>query len=354
MSLPDGGRETRKIILGTAALGAVVTAVILVLMVLRVSTLHVSGQSSLVRGFEHPKGAVEKMLATSDGQTIAAIARDPTLSHPEVFNGHDFAYRAMRPAPEYLTWLLSAGHPGWVPGAMIAVAILSGGAIAAACAALLLRRNTAARLGVLAAVLPGSLSSLRGLVPEAGGVAVAATGWLLAGDGNVWSGVALMSAAGLWRETLLVFPAVLMVSALRRARSLRPAAPYAIPFVVFAGWISFVRSRAGTWPWSSTGGRLGAPFVGIAKDLSYWKNTAALEIAGILVTAALIVLAVRRRDRAAPVMIGYGVLATILGVDVWHTWADWGRVLLPLHLFGLVVLVSARYRVRDTAPAEHI
>ena len=354
MSLPDGGRDTRKILLGTAALGAAVTGVVLVLMVLRVSALQVSGQSSLVRGFEHPKGAVEKMLATSDGQTIAALARDPTLSHPEVFNGHDFAYRAMRPAPEYLTWLLSLGHPGWVPGGMIALAILSGGAITAACAALFVRRNTAAQLGLLAAVLPGSLSSLRGLVPEAGGVALATAGWLLAGDDNVWPGVALMTAAGLWRETLLVFPAVLAIMTVWRARSVRAAAPYAIPFVLFAGWVSFVRSRAGSWPWSSTGGRLGIPFVGIAKDVSYWKNTAALEIAAIVVTAALIVLAVRRRDRSAPVMIGYGVLATVLGVDVWHTWADWGRVLLPLHLFGLVVLVSARYGIRGTARAERI
>jgi len=352
MSQPEKASST-KTVLGVAALGALVTAVILILLVIRVSTLHVSGNGSLVRGFEHPKGAVQTMLATSDGQAVAALARDPSLSHPEAFNGGtgEFAYRAMRPVPAYLAWLLSVGQRGWVPGALMAVAVLGGAAIAAVGAVLFVRHGVPARFGILAALLPGALSSLRGLVPEAGGVALVIGGWMLAKTERLWLGVLLLSLGGLWRETLLVVPAVLVLSTLWETRSARAAAPYLVPFAVFAGWVAIVRERAGAWPWSATGGRLGAPFVGIVKDVSYWKNTAALEVLAIVVTAALIVLAIRRRDELAPLMVGFGVLGTVLGPDVWHTWADWGRVLLPLHLMGLVVLVRARYVVRDTAQA---
>ena len=340
MSPPDQ-TSTTKMVPGVAALGALATGAILVLLVIRVSALHVSGNGSLVRGFEHPKGAVQTILATSDGQIVAALARDPSLSHLEAINGgpREFAYRAMRPVPAYLAWLLSVGQRGWVPGALIALAILGGGAIAAVGAVLFVRHGVPARFGIVAALLPGALTSLRGLIPEAGGVAVVIGGWIFAKQGR------------LWRETLLVVPAVLVLTTLWETRSVRAAAPFLVPFAVFAGWAAFVRERAGAWPWSASAGRLAAPLVGIVKDVSYWKNTAALEILAIVATAALIVLAVRRRDELAPLMVGYGVLGTILGPVVWHTWADWGRVLLPLHLMGLVVLVRARYVVRDTGRA---
>jgi len=352
MSPPDQ-TSTTKTVLGVAALGALATGVILVLLVIRVSALHVSGNGSLVHGFEHPKGAVQTILATSDGQIVAALARDPSLSHLEAINGgpREFAYRAMRPVPAYLAWLLSVGQRGWVPGALIALAILGGGAIAAVGAVLFVRHGVPARFGIVAALLPGALTSLRGLIPEAGGVAVVIGGWIFAKQGRLWLGVLLLSLGGLWRETLLVVPAVLVLTTLWETRSVRAAAPFLVPFAVFAGWAAFVRERAGAWPWSASAGRLAAPFVGIVKDVSYWKNTAALEILAIVATAALIVLAVRRRDELAPLMVGYGVLGTILGPVVWHTWADWGRVLLPLHLMGLVVLVRARYVVRDTGRA---
>ena len=346
-------KSTTKMVLGVAALGALVTGVILTLMVIRVSAQHVSANGSLVHGFEHPKGAVQTMLATSDGQVVAALARDPSLSHREVFNGGaaEFAYRAMRPMPAYLAWLLSGGQRGWVPGALIAVVILGGGAIAAVGAVLFVRHGVPARFGLVAALLPGALSSLHGLVPEAGGVALVTGGWILAKQRRLWLGVLLLSLGGLWRETLLVVPAVLVLTTLWETRAARAAAPYLVPFAVFAGWVAFVREQAGAWPWSTSVGRLAAPFVGIVKDISYWKNTAALEILAIVVTAAVIVLAVRRRDELAPLMVGYGVLGTVMGQVVWHTWADWCRVLLPLHLMGLVVLVRARYVVRDTARA---
>src|SRR5947207_1521010 len=83
------------------------------------------------------------------------------------------------------------------------------------------------------------------------------------------------SIGGLWRETLLIVPAVLVLTTLWETRAARAAAPYLVPFAVFAGWVAFVREQAGAWPWSTSVGRLAAPFVGMVKDISYWKNTAA-------------------------------------------------------------------------------
>src|SRR5207302_10963794 len=160
----------------------------------------------------------------------------------------EFAYRAMRPVPAYLAWLLSVGQRGWVPGALIALAILGGGAIAAVGAVLFRRHGVPARFVIVAALLPGALTSLRGLIPEAGGVALVTGGWILAKQRRLWLGVLLLSLGGLWRETLLVVPAVLVLTTLWVARAARRAAPCLVPFAVVAGWFVFVRRQARAGP----------------------------------------------------------------------------------------------------------
>src|SRR5205823_13030213 len=64
-----------------------------------------------------------------DGQVFAALARDPSLSHPEVFRygRYDAAYRAQRPLLGYLSWALSGGDPGRVAMAMAVLAVLGAG-----------------------------------------------------------------------------------------------------------------------------------------------------------------------------------------------------------------------------------
>src|SRR5581483_8604185 len=90
----DRRRRWRIAAIGLA--GAAIAAAVLMFndhVAAEVNVTHVHGY---VRFALQPRTPLEKMIAAGDGQAFLAIARDPTVRHPEVFmdGPGEAAYRA--------------------------------------------------------------------------------------------------------------------------------------------------------------------------------------------------------------------------------------------------------------------
>ena len=196
--------------------------------------------------YDPPRDKAEAMIVVGDGQAYAALARDPTLARPGVFEPNvsqvshrsEAAYRAERPLFGWLGWLASAGQPAAVPIALMALTVLGAAVLAAATGAVARSLGRRADLAFVVVMVPGSLILLAWTGPEA-----MAAGLGLAGV-VVWPrsrplAVAAFTAAAFGRESLLLFPAAVAVWELRpRNLHRRPAtqvATLAVASAVGAG-----------------------------------------------------------------------------------------------------------------------
>jgi hypothetical protein len=337
----------RRALLGVALVALVVAGAVVGARYLSMS-LPVVGHP-YVRLYDPPRDRAEAYLVVGDGQAFAALAQDPTLARPTVFratandapDSAEAAYRAQRPLLGWLAWVASGGQPGVVPAAMLALTIGSAALLAVVAALLagdLGRRVDAAPLVLLA---PGAMVVLgwTGVELLAAGLGLAGAATWLAGRRGL--AIALLVAAALSRETLLVVPAALAASELlgpRGARSSwRHLTPLALVPFAWAGWVLVVHARLGSWPGDAGTARIGLPFSSLMDAGQHWGPVDAVVLA---VTVGLGVLAWRRLDRAWRWIIGaHGVLATTLGVEVLQTWVGFSRVLLPVTVLGIVALL---------------
>ena len=85
-------------------------------------------------------------------------------------------------------------------------------------------------------------------------------------------------------------------------------------------------------------------------DMSTFANPRStwlwLVVALVLVVFAL----VKRADALSVVVLAYGLFAAVLGTVVWHRWQDFGRPLLPLYTYGLLIVMTLITRP-EPAPA---
>jgi hypothetical protein len=228
-----------------------------------------------------------------------------------------------------------------VPGALLALTVASAALlaiVAARLAADLGRRVDAAPLVLLA---PGAVVVLGWtgveLLAAALGLAGAAT-WLAGRRGLA---VALLVAAALSRETLLVVPAALAAAELlgprRSPRAWRAAAPLAVAPLAWVGWVLVVHARLGAWPGDAGAARIGLPFGSLASAAAHWGPIDGVVLAA---TVGLGVVAWRRLGRRwRYVLAAHALLATTLGVEVLQTWVGFSRVLLPVTALGIVSLL---------------
>jgi hypothetical protein len=341
-------------------LGFLISLAIATVVVVHGRTAPIVPENIYVSSFEAPNGGLERQLALADGQAFAAAARDPALRRPEVFlrGAGEAAYRFQRPLYSYMAWLVSVGRPGWVPSALLGINVLAGAAVTGLCALLLSRRGVAWWYCTSVLFLPGSL-----LAMYRSGSELVALAWVLLGvlswtrrpgEGTIW-----FLLAALTRETMLIVPAALGLEAALRQRDVAPLRPFMVSSAGWALWVLVVRQRFGAWPGGHyVGGAVAPPLVGLFRAVRRWQPSPVphvLHIAAVIVLAALCVH--RRRDNLSVIVMGYFVLTLVLGVSVWAAWQDVSRVLLPLHLFGGVVVagwlqevVSSRYR-RRAVPA---
>ncbi|HEY8218178.1 MAG TPA: hypothetical protein VIH82_13660 [Acidimicrobiia bacterium] len=299
--------------------------------------------------YDRPASNVESVLGRGDGQAFAALAQDPLLRRPEVITPHgEFAYRAQRPAWGYLAWAMSAGDPARVPWALAALTVLSLGFATAALGLLLLDRG--ANPWFALGLVPLAAATIAELTPELLGLGLAAFGLAAWQRDRTATCAVLLGGAALTRESLLVVPAVLLMTELISARrtaewAWRRLIALAVPFALFGAWVLVLRFRLGAWPTRSSSNRLSLPLVGFGRALGEWSSPAMSAI-GLTVMVVLLIGAVigAPRDRATWIAIGFAAFATVLGHDVWVAWRSSGRALLPCAAFAFVAVVAAATR----------
>lgn len=342
-----------KRLVAIAALGACVATGVLLVHLRDLQGTTIVGPP-YVHLYDWPANSLEKALDLGDGQAFAAVARDPTLAHPDVFRRPgDAAYRFGRPLFGELTWLATAGDGARVPLAMAVLCVVAAAFAAAAVATLFASRGAKPILAVLVPLLPGAIAATRGLTPEL--LALAFAGWAVV----MWERaqratavvVALGTAAVLTRETMVIVPLALALCDARSGRARRSVLIAGVPVAALAGWYTFVFARVGSWPFaSSPPGTFGAPFAGLVHQVPGWRNPVDVVAALVCVVLAVPALRTRGRDPLALVVLGSVLLAIVMGPQVWRRWDDFGRPLLPLCAFGLVLLAGLPGRARDRAP----
>ena len=291
---------------------------------------------------------LEVMLARSDGQAFATLARDPTLSRAveEFRTPGQAAFRAQRPLAPYLAWALSAGRPHWVAPALAVMAVLGTAAMAAATGALIGARGGPPALGGIAALLPGAFAVNSYLGPDALAIGLVLFGLVTFERDKVWTAVGLMTLAALGRETMLVVPAVLFVAdLLQRRHPIRW--PLVIPGVAWASWVAVVWVRVGDLPTGHGDGALGMPMRGIIDGFQNSIDGGGPLLAAMFAGLILSAIAIAPKDRYAHIALVYLLLSTMLGVRVWMSWYYFGRLLLPALCLALAVVIGWWARRRD-------
>ncbi len=318
--------------------------------------------------YDPPTNAVENGLVKGDGQLFAGQATDPLVRRPEMVRGGESeqAYRYQRPMYGWLGWAASGGQRAAVAWALIVVTVISVVGLVAMAGVWLAARGADPRWALATIAMPGVFVDLTWVGPEALGTALVLAGlfrWLrpnrpgdvdpagIEGERPDLVAVALFAAAGLCRETLLLVPFVLMVTALvrRRLPHAAAAAASAVPYLL---WVAFLLVRIGALPKGSVGGRMSVvPFGGLLSEASGW-GPGDLLFATVLLGLAVAALVLGRGSGLRPLVGAHLALAATLGAPVWHRFPDFGRVLLPLGMLSLLVVVPAlaARKAGDPAP----
>ena len=294
------------------------------------------------QGFAHPftvTNGVEASLMLHDGQAYAALAQDPALEHPSLFNGdrQAQAFRAGRPALPYLTWILSVGQPGLVPYVLLVLSVLGVVLMLASAGTLLISYGRDPWQARWILGLPATLAVILFVgLTDAWAVAALLAALTLWRDARIGWAVVLLTIAVLFRETsLFALPALMVVD--RRAAWL-------LPGVVYTAWVTIVTLRVGTFPYGSgstndpSGTRYGLPFAGIAERVTSWDLAMWL---GVLTTVGLSVVAWRWMTREVRVFTSVWWLAAIcMGSSVWRQVFDVPRVMLPVSVVAVLAIQS--------------
>jgi hypothetical protein len=304
--------------------------------------------------YRDPAPGLESAMAAGDGQAFGAIARDPTMSRPEVFRAGpaDAAYRWQRPLLGYMTYLVSLGQARWEPRAQAIAVAMGAGVAVAAIALMLIARSVSPvfALGVL--VSPGVLSAMDRLTAETWMLAFLSIGllvWQRHPRSPIVAAIAF-SFAVLARETALVaVVALLIVEVTRRnrdtrlAKAVRNAWPLAVPVLTYAAWSALLRARLGAWPTDAHDGRLSiVPLRGLLRQADHFAQPRQTFLwLAVAILFCLYALLRARSDQLTPIVTAYGVFALFVGALVWDFWGNFGRALEPLYAYGLVIVATA-------------
>ena len=304
--------------------------------------------------YDPPKNAIENALVKGDGQIFAGMATDPLAKQADMVRGgpSQQAFRYQRPMYGWLGWIASVGKREVVAWALVAITALSIALLVYAVAGWLVTEGSYPGWALLILIMPGVISNLTWLGPEALGVALITIGlkrWMLIGSAEAnyvvpmsdcpdKRSIACFAAAGLCHESFLIVPLVLLVdsTAKRRLRFVLAAAISSVPYIA---WLAFLRIRIGAWPKSSVVGRFSLmPFAGMLQASTGW-GAADWFFASIILTLAAIALIIGRKPDLQELILVYLVIAATLGEPVWARFQDFGRVLLPLTVLSLVAVV---------------
>ena len=302
-------------------------------------------------GFGPPQSRAEHLVAKMDGHTFAEVALDPTLAHtPDAYFGDraDAAYRSSRPVQGWVDYLASfGGQRSLLAPAILLVTALTVGVALLSVAAL--ARTLGRRVRYLGLVLatPAFIAAIAypGICePLAIALACAGiTAWLRK---QPWLAVALLSAATLTRETMIVVPLGLGITYLIERRTPIGALKLAIPAMAYGAWIAVVHARLGAWPsdYSQTSG----PLDGFRQAFPHWHG--AEWAAALLLIASVVVIARRGTTWMRVIALLQVPILLVANYQVWWVWLGYGRVTMLLPIFALITLGTPSTDEVDEAP----
>jgi hypothetical protein len=287
-----------------------------------------------------------------DGQSYRFLAHDPLLRQGTAAYIDAPLLRARRILVPGAAWALAAGQPEWIDGAYVLVIAASIFAGVYWLGALMVRQGRPAFLGLLFLIVPATLVSVDRMTVDIALAALTAgfAFYFLEGrDTELW---AVTAAAGLVRETGLLFVAACVLAALFR-RDFRRSAVWAAAALPALGWYAYLH-----WglPHVPAGHALPAwafpqPRLGIllrALDPPRYPLPAALEIiargldvlalAGMMAAGVIAVLRLRGTPKGA-LRIAFALqLLLLLGMTSKHFWDTpfgYSRPYGPLFVFLL-------------------
>jgi hypothetical protein len=330
------------LVVGLAA--SAISAVLVLGMVNAANPNCCPGQHPYMRLYDHDRSRLEAFLVTGDAQAFAGLAQDPTLARPENIDPPaEYAYRAQRPTWSYLAWAGSLGQPALAGWALVLLEIASAGLLAAVVGLLCARRGASPWIGLI--VVVAGLQSLSELTPELLATALVGLALLCTRERRAVA-IALLCAAALTRESMLIAVAMWALYELVRGRSLadrvRTCWAFALPFVTYALWAAVVHQRLGNWPWSQNKERLVAPLTGII-DAAHQNGA----LVGFFVAVTLCVVAwvVAKHDVLTWIAAGYLTFAIMFSADVWLR-GGYQRTLVPLFVFATAAVAGGLERRR--------
>ena len=325
------------------------THLFVIVAALLIATAAVGWQIALVTELEPyptsptypvPDQKPEVLLNAHDGKFFAAIAADPLLKHPDRV-GPEFGQRASRPLWSWLAWGVSFGNRDAIPWAFMALTVFS---IAALVGAIILLSSalgnaTASPLALAIFGAPGVLAIV--VFPginDALGAALALAGFAAWKRDRTVLAIAAFAAAGLCHEALLICPLAVLVDEWR-ARHDRSAVRWLVALLPFVAWVAYMHVRSGAWPTDNSPGNLGAPFVGLVSSIR--DGWVPFDVACIVVIVLAGVVSWTRLPGTAfrLTIIGFGLVAAVLGPKIWARWVEFGRVLLPVCALAVVAMM---------------
>jgi hypothetical protein len=306
-----------------------------------------------------------------DGQWFLGLAYDPLLRGHLADRFDMPRYRARRPLLAMAGWLLAAGRPAAVPAALLAVELLAVGIGCAATGRLLAGIGLSRWWGLGLALVPGMVVGVMFGTAEPLGVAIAAVGLSLLGDRRLVPAALAFAAAGLTKETYLVFAGAAALWLLLRSRAglgerVRASATVLVPGTVLLGaWWWYVDVMVPPGRSDQAGlDSIAAPLVGWSHTLSriaaggYVADApvGGLGPATLVVTFALLVLAVVLTLRAETLLDWTGLVLGIYGLMIAGAQLDRflsaARALAPCVL-GAALGVTAAVALSRTGRIRH-
>lgn len=285
-----------------------------------------------------------------DGKYFFVQANDPWVLDPE--NNASLldhpVYRSQRMFYPLLAGGLGFFGPRTIVWALVLVNVVAMGFGTMAASRVAQRMGGSPWWGLAFVANVGLLFTLTN--DDAGIVAVALAFWALAMlyEGRLWPAVALLSAATLTREVMIVCALGLGVWAWSDGR--RRAALYmvAVPALSIAGWMLYLRAQLG--PDGSSPNAIGWPFVGLVRAVPSWLEDPLVAAAGgavILITILYLVRWAHTRSSMGWMFVGFIPLATLLTDKVWREIFDFTRAVAPLLTAAILLIFVEARRQRE-------
>ena len=169
-----------------------------------------------------------------------------------------------------------------------------------------------------------------------------------------WS-VAALTGAVLAREVLLVSVAGIAVWLWQRSERRLALQHALVPLAAVLGWAVYVRARIGWMTGISEVEEIGLPFVGFARAAARWAEYPMNMAVGIAIMLLLVLFtrrALTSRWLVAYAAAGFVPLALLLTLQVWFSYYNITRAVVPVITAFLLLAFAARSNEGDDVQAR--